>query len=174
MKSRYLSLFALALLACGGEENRPPPKAARVTPQEELAQLGKHWVSRWDERHIYESPHPLTVATLTASTQLDFAQQGQVFEELTIEERFELRRGPPVLCRSELRVPVRVRFGQRNGETAVELSRDTIVLARKCNSLEPAGVPRDLPASVAMFVLRGEQLVAVEPAGDRRRYLPTE
>jgi hypothetical protein len=94
-------------------------------------------------------------------------------EELTIQEHVQLRAGGAVDCQTTLTHALGVRYGRRQGEAAVELLRPPLHGARVCSlGTHPEPVLKQ-PEHRALFVLRADALVAVEPPLEKLKYLPS-
>lgn len=162
-----LSLFAFA---CGGAktEVKEPPKSE--TPADEVLRIAANWVSVQPMNAILSPPSPLSVIRGSIKSNIHLTKK-DAEEELTIVEDIELRGGGKVLCESVFRHPVTIRYGRKGGEAAVELGRPALNGRRTCQGVHPEP---DLVADplVALFVLKSDQLVAIEPRTDGRTYLP--
>jgi hypothetical protein len=93
-------------------------------------------------------------------------------EQLTIDETLQLRVGGVVRCTTTIEHQLRVRYGRRQGEAAVEIVRPAIHTPRSCAAGAPPEPMLDEPERRALFVLRADTLVAVEPVLEKRKYLP--
>jgi hypothetical protein len=95
----------------------------------------------------------------------------RIVETLTIDEEAQLRTGPTIRCSTEFTHDLGHRWGRKQGQAAVELVRPALHGQRHCDLPHPEG-PISEPARRALFVLRSDNLVAIEPVVDQRTYIP--
>ena len=77
-------------------------------------------------------------------------------------------------CSGRFDIQISVRYGARANEPAVELEWPASERPRDCD-VPGAPIPEfERPAGRARFVLRSDQLVGVEPALEKRTFLPVE
>lgn len=158
------------IIGCGGgnTEVKAPPK--EETPADEVLRIAANWSSVQPVNAILSPPSPISLIRGSIKSQVHLTKK-DAEEELTIVEDIELRGGGNVLCESVFRHPLSVRYGRKGGEAAVELGRPALNGRRACEGIHPEP---DLVAEpvVALFVLKSDQLVAIEPKTDGRSYLP--
>jgi hypothetical protein len=167
----------LAVAASPGCASPPPPAPTAVpklSPHDELVQVAAHWVSREQERRSFEGAGGVTASSTITTSDLDITSEKNVRESLTIEERLTLGSGTEVTCKSQVTVGLGARYSRREGQPTAELTRPVTPLVRSCSSPPPTGFVAEVPAARWVVVLRGEKLVAVEPATNRRQYLPSD
>ena len=133
------------------------------------------WEARWAEQGFLTAPSPISLFDQRISSRLTFTRGGKTAREsLAFDGTFKLQNGTPYSCRAQSEGTVTVKFGDRAGEAAVELTRAPLRLARKCDK---AGFPEPelrVPKTTGRFALRGDKLVAFDPPTERREYLPAD
>lgn len=170
---RALSWLLLPVLAlgCGGSSGTPPKTVERETAEAEVTRISRSWTSTQVDRSLLSPPSPISVRAGSRTSIVTFTD-GQAHEELVISEQFDLRAGGRIRCETRFRHAVRVRFGHKSGEPAVEVVRPPLAGTRSCDAPPPEPTLVE-PERRALFVLGSDQLVAVEPALDERIYRPT-
>lgn len=163
-------LLSLALSACGGKQEGPPPEVKTQTSADEILRLGHHWTSILPDKGILSPPSKISLFRTHRKSELRISENA-VFEKLTVEEEVQLRDGPVITCLTVFEHQVGHRWGRKNGEPALEIVRPALNAVRTCNGPHPDG-PIAEPARRALFVLRSDSLVAVEPVVDKRTYMP--
>lgn len=168
-RQRWILICSLAL-GCGGgkTEVKAPPK--EETPADEILRIAANWLSVQPMNGLLSPPSPISVIRGSVTSHVHLTKM-DAEEELTIVEDLELRNGGKVLCESIFRHPISVRYGRKGGEPAVEFGRPALNGRRVCQGVHPEP---DLVAEpvVALFQLKSDQLVAVEPKTDGRSYIP--
>jgi len=166
----YLVLLVTLGFGCGGGNQKPEPKAARLTAADEILAIASQWSSAVPEQGLMSPPDPVSSFKHTWTSRLTLSKNsGQ--ETLTVDEHVQLRAGGTVDCSTQIKHDVSVRFGHRAGEAAVEIQRPALSTPRTCQGTHPEGVLTQ-NASAALFVLRADTLVAVDPPLEKRKYLP--
>ena len=167
--------LGFVLLGCGGQsrEAEAPPK--KVTAEAEVLGISSVWQAL-EEAHGTRGPnHKVAVFDLKQRTTLTlFEGQTTAEEKVEVKERFELKNGAMFECRARALSKVRVRFGRRNGEPALEVQRPSRVMARTC---QPSGFPEpeiQLVGGGSRFLLQDEQLVGFAPPSEKRVFLPQQ
>ncbi len=74
-------------------------------------------------------------------------------------------------CKTRFDHVVRLRWGRKNGEAALEITRPALLANRSCDGMAPEAVLVEVQRR-ALFVLSADQLVAVDPPLDERIYRP--
>jgi hypothetical protein len=127
------------------------------------------------EEGFKQPPSPIALFRARITDTVRFVAGSPDAEEtVLLEEDFKMRDGSERRCRTELKLRANVRFGRRRDEAAVEIRSPGGRAARECGRGPFAEAALELPARAARFGLRGDQLVAVEPATERRAFLPIE
>jgi hypothetical protein len=89
-------------------------------------------------------------------------------------EGFSLRDGTEVECSTVVETRVEVAYGRKAGEAALELGWAPLLIERVCNT-PGAPIPQlEEPAGRSRFALRSDQLVGIEPALEKRTFLPVD
>jgi hypothetical protein len=173
--TRLLSLVGLlAAAACGGEEHEARVPIAQERPDDEILRIGKTWESALDDKGFRSPPSPITMfSERQASTLSLTAGSKTAVEMLAYAGSFKVHEAT-FECRAEAQVTVSVAYGRHADEAAIEVRRPAVRIARECNL---PGFPEpvlDLPETAARFALRGDRLVPIAPATEKRVYLPTQ
>jgi hypothetical protein len=162
--------LGILLSACGGGTQGPPPGPRQLTAAEEVLRIGSTWVNIEPLRGILSPPSDVSVFNTLRKSEVVLSADSAT-ETLIIEESLELRAGGKIECQTEFNHSLTMRWGRRKGEAALELVRPPVHGPRSCSAAHPEG---DLSeqAKRAIFVLRSDNLVAVEPLVDQRNYTP--
>ncbi|HEU4581675.1 MAG TPA: hypothetical protein VFS67_25640 [Polyangiaceae bacterium] len=167
--------LGLGLTACSGAAGPPPGAPAVEGPEDAILRIGSFWEARYSDKGLRSSPSPIASFDRALVSRLELAKgQTMATETSSFEERFILRDAREVHCVERFDGPVSVKYGLRQGEAALELEWPAVQRPREC---DVAGAPipaLDRPAGRARFVLRSDQLVAVEPPLEKRIFLPVE
>lgn len=166
----FALLAAASLLGCAGNKREVEAPVRQETPADEIRRVSNEWVYTAPTQGLLSPPSPISVFHTITRSVVTFRGE-EAHEELTIWEDLELRSGGTVRCANKFSHPLKVRWGRKNGEPAVEISRPALEGKRTCDGIHPEANFAE-PARVARFVLRSDRLVAVEPATDGRTYLP--
>jgi hypothetical protein len=172
---RASSLLCLATLGCA---SKPPPEAAapkHVTAQDEILAVAKVWRTMEKTRGARPPPSPVSVFEIDLETNVELVPgKDSAKEQIEVRERFEMRDGRRFECKAEHTSQLRARYGRREGEPAVELSRPPIRLVRQCSPTGFYEPEIQLGAEGSRFLLRDEQLVGFVPVGEKRVFLPAD
>ncbi|MEZ4374640.1 MAG: hypothetical protein R3B07_27740 [Polyangiaceae bacterium] len=174
-RSAALWLCLLALLPCGCKKKQcQEAQTVRAeTAEDEILRVGARWQATQEARGFESPPSNVSVFNTRVQSVLVFkAGEQAVVEGLSATEDFELRDGTRIHCEGQLEVHARVFYGRRGGEAAIQLERPRVRIPRRCSGGAPPDAALSLPRSVARFVLRDDQLIAVEPPLEKRVYLP--
>jgi hypothetical protein len=170
-----LMLLAVGLAACGGRGAERPPEIAHETPEDEILRVGTVWQSMQQSRGIRPPPNAIDRFQRTVTSTLRLKRGEATAEEhISVSEKLTMRSGEHYDCTAESAFHVRIRYARHHGDAAIEVARPPALLSRRCR---PAGFPEpelEAGSGAARFVLRSDQLVAYEPVGDDRSYLPIE
>lgn len=164
------ALAALALAGCGGQKQESEAPVMMLSASDEILLVGKQWKSALPEKGLLSPPSPISVFETRRVSTLQIAADGAK-EELVIEEQITLRAGGVITCRTVFEHDLSLRYGRKQGQAAVELVRPALSAARSCNAPHPDGALSE-PTRRALFVLRADNLVAVEPPLEKRKYIP--
>jgi hypothetical protein len=167
-----LSPLALAAVACGGGEPEARAPVAQERPADEILRIGTKWESALEDKGFRTPPSPITMFSEQVVSVLAFtAESATAVETLTYDGTFKVR-DTTYQCQARAELHVGVLFGRHSDEAAVEVRRPAAQIARNCNL---PGFPEpvlDVPAAAARFALRGDRLVPIAPATEKRAYLP--
>lgn len=170
---RALALGGL-LGACSGAAGPPPAPPAVEGPEEAIARIGTSWEARYTDKGLRSSPSLIASFDRQLLSRLELTRgQAVANESISFEERFILRDAREVRCQGRFDIQVNVAYGARGGEPALELEWPESSRPRACTPEAPIP-PFERPAGRARFVLRSDQLVGVEPALEKRVFLPVE
>ncbi len=176
--ARYGALLSGALLSgallsgCKRQAAAEPGVVRAETPADEIMRVGLRWRATEEAKGFNSPPAPISVFDTRVESELRF-EPGVKYavESLKAVENYELRDGSRVNCEAAAQVRSRLRFGRIAGEAVVQVERPAVRLNRRCGGAA-APATAGLAPSVARFVLRGDQLVAIEPPLEKRVYLP--
>ena len=175
MIARATVLASLVLAGCGGRANERPPEVAHETPEDEVLRVGTTWQAMQQSRGIRPPPNVIERFERTVTSTLRLHSGSATAEEhVSVAEKLTIRSGERFDCTAESAFNVRVRYARHNGAAAVEVSRPPVVLSRRCSPGDFPEPSLEAGSAAARFVLRSDQLVAYEPMGDERVYLPIE
>ncbi|MEY2935418.1 MAG: hypothetical protein RL033_6167 [Pseudomonadota bacterium] len=176
-RSRTLALGGalVASVACAGAAAPPPPPPTVEGAEEAIARIGSFWEARYTDKGLRSSPSPIASFDRQLVSRLELASgQPLATESLSFDERFNLRDAREVRCQGRFDIQVNVGYGMRGSEPALELDWPALSQPRQCDSADVPIPPFERPAGRARFVLRSDQLVGVEPALERRIFLPVD
>ena len=157
---------------CGGAEQ--PAAKVYEDPGAKVRSIARVWQElSIDEGHYERDPNGVASFRIQTSVKLELDEAGgrQVVQR---EEVFGMRDGREFRCRTEGKVPLRVRYRRERDEIRVDLDNDDTRLPRRC---QPVGFPvlsKEVPAASVTFALRAERLVAIRPGHVRATLLPLE
>lgn len=164
------TLSALAFGGCGGKKQEAETPVLRQTARDEILRVGEQWQSVLPEKGLFSPPSPISVFENRRISTIRLSAEG-ASEELVLEEQISLRAGGSISCRTVFEHALSMRYGRKQGQAAVELTRPALSGPRSCDAPHPDGAISEA-ASRALFVLRADNLVAVEPPLEKRKYIP--
>jgi hypothetical protein len=168
-----LASGALAVMTqsgCGGGQERVEAPVQNESASDEIRRVATTWTNATPAKGILSPPSPVSVFHTLRRSVITLAPEG-AREVLTVEEELEMRDGRKVRCSQGFEHPLVVRYGRKQGEAAVEVTRPPLSATRNCEGTHPEPEFQE-PARVTRFVLRSDRLIAVEPTTDGRTYLP--
>lgn len=172
-KTTILLLAAGLLSACGGDEQPARAPIAHETPATEVLRLGKVWSSMTSEKGLLTPPSPISLFEVSEESRITLAPES-ASEELIVSEKVKLRSGVELHCSTTIKHDLGVRWGRREGESAVELTRPAVSAPRVCDRAGHPDPTITREGGPVRFVLRSDNLVAVDPATDGRVYHPVD
>lgn len=165
-----LILLSATVIGCAGKTEEAQVPVQKETAADEVLRIGDEWESRVIDKGILSPPSKISVFATTTDSKIELSEAGGT-EQLVIKEDIELRSGATVQCRTEFSHQLQVQWGRRQGRAAVELTRPALSGRRNCQGMHPEPTLQK-DAHRALFVLRSDRLVAVEPPLEDRVYLP--
>lgn len=170
-----LLIAAAAVGACGGGPSPEAPVVVRETPEAQILRIGAVWEARQGGKAFRTKPDPIAVVELETISTLRLESGSEHAEEtIAMRETYQMRDGGQYVCLAEGSTRVGVRYGEKSGEPAVEVTRPPLTLTRTCQPPDFADLEAELGSGPARFVLRGDQLVAFDPPLEKRVYLPVD
>lgn len=170
MRHRFLVSSLLLLTSCGPKEDAARPPVQMMTAADEILRIGEQWASSHAEKAILSPPSKISLSNTIVRSQL-FLDQNTARERLTIQEEVTLRSGGTILCETSFEHGLRLKWGRKQGEAAIKLQRPSLSGPRACNGPHPEPII-SRPGAEALFVLRSDELIPVEPPLEKRRYIP--
>jgi len=168
-------VLCLALLcftqACGGGQKQSAAPVVKQTAADEILRIASRWTAELPEQGMLSAPSVVSMFKNTRTSIL-FLTATAAQEQLTINETLQLRAGGVVRCATTVEHQLHIRYGRRQGEAALEIVRPAVHSPRTCAEGTPPEAMLDEPERRALFVLRADTLVAVEPPLEKRKYLP--
>jgi len=170
-----LAALCGSLEACSGAAGPPPGAPAVEGPEQAILRIASFWEARYVDKGLRSSPSPVASFDRQLVSRLELTQgQNTATESLSFEERFILRDAREVRCAGRFDIQVSVAYGTRTGEAALEIDWPALERPRECDTPGAPISAFERPAGRARFVLRSDQLVGVEPALEKRTFLPVE
>jgi len=174
-RRRLAALGCLLACGCSGATGPPPGAPGVEGPEDAILRIASFWEARYTDKGLRSSPSPIASFDRQLVSRLELTHgQLTATESLSFEERFTLRDAREVHCSGRLDHQVSVSYGVRAGEPALELDWTALSNPRTCDSPDAAIPAFEKPAGRARFVLRSDQLVGIEPALEKRIFLPVE
>jgi hypothetical protein len=171
--------MAVLALACGSACAGAPatPHTAPVTegPEDAILRIASSWEARHSDKGLRSSPSTIASFDRQLTSRVVLVPgTSTATEALAFSERFVLRDGAVVQCAGSVELQLTVSYGRKAGDAALELAWPALVHARSCEPPHTAIPKLERPAGRARFVLRSDQLVGVEPALEKRTFLPAD
>lgn len=179
MKIEFFLLTAgvaiVTATSCGGPDKAVSTPVAQYSPEDAILRIGAHWKSQESEKGFRSPPSGIASFSRQTGTELSLKSgETQTDVAVTLVEQFVLRKGETVACETVFSFPAEVAYGRRSGQPALELGWSTASIPRACGS-SAAQIPAyEQPAGRARFVLRSDRLVGVEPALEKRQFIPVD
>ena len=169
----FAALVALAAAGCGARPPEPPPRVGREDPLEHLARIGKVWARMIEDQGVLQRD-PLGVVSFTVHEEMTFILSGQGAPKRAIarDEVFVLATGEEAHCKVEGSLPLVVRAFWKDREVRVALESAGGRLPRRCTQGALPAKQRDVGAWSAVYALRDDRLVPLEPPTLREALLP--
>lgn len=157
-------LLGLVCNACGGGGEAPPPPPKRLTAEERILQVGKTWEETTLAEGYLNEPD-ITFLRATDRMTLQLQQGARV--ALATFDRKELIRTPQARefhCKVSGVAQAAVNFAWRVNEASLTVRVPAVSLRRACNESGYPHPTRVIDQLSAVYVLRGDRLVAVDPS----------
>lgn len=144
-------------------------------PDEAIVSIGRRWEAQLSENGTRSRPSAIasferqsnTLVTLTAGqTRVPMSQQ--------FYESFVMVTGEKLQCNTQAEFEAQAAFGLKNGETVLQLSWSAASISRVCLPEDPRIPALARKAGSARFALRSDRLVAIEPALEKREFIPVD
>lgn len=170
MRKAIIPFLVSCAVSCGPSKDAERPQVKVESVADEVLRIGETWSSAHTEKGILSPPSKVSVFTTLVRSEITLKEHG-ASEVLVIQEEVTLRAGGTVACETRFEHPLRLKWGRRQGEAAVKLSRPAFQGPRECNGLHPEPmISRD--EVEALFVLRSDELIPIEPPLEKRKYIP--
>jgi hypothetical protein len=166
--------LALGLASCAGAPPAPPPETKKQTPEDRVLLVGKTWQETVQTEAF---PNEGEVSFVRSVEKVELRLKAGSRDAALGVEREELLRtsdGRQLHCRSEGSGRAAVRYLVRLGEAAVAVRAPRTALRRACKEGGFDHPPKPFEPFETLYVLRGDRLVSVEPAGARSVLLPMD
>jgi hypothetical protein len=174
-RQRFGTLCLALALGCSGAAGPPPGAPSVEGPEDAILRIASFWEARYTDKGLRSSPSPVASFDRQLVSRLELTRgQLTATESLSFEERFTLRDAREVHCSGRLDLQVSLSYGARAGEPALELEWPALSNPRACDTPDAPIPAFERPAGRARFVLRSDQLVGIEPALEKRIFLPLE
>lgn len=166
---------ASAALGCASSAPPPPTQPVSQGADDAILGIARVWESRVVDKGLRSSPSPIAAFESHVLTRIELVKDAPRARQVaTYAERFGMRDGGSVECETRLEATVNVRYGRRRGEAAAEFAWAAARAARTCNAADPRIPAIEVTAGRSRFALRSDRLVGVEPALEKRTFLPLE
>src|SRR5690606_17747072 len=123
-------------VSCAPSKDAKRPAVELQSAADEILRIGETWSSAHSEKGILSPPSKISVFTTVVRSEITLSEHG-ASEVLLIQEEITLRTGGTVACETRFEHPLRLKWGRRQGEAAVKVSRPPISGLRSCNGSHP-------------------------------------
>jgi hypothetical protein len=173
MKGVWLILL-LALPGCGPGNDKPPEAAKHASAQEHILNVGKSW-QEGTRSEGYLNTADIAFLRATEKFTLHLVSGAPTATvDLEREELIRTPQGREYHCTVAGAVQAVVKYSWRVGEAAITLRVPASTHPRACRENGYANPAKQFDAVNAVYVLRGDQLVSVEPQTFRSSLLPSD
>ncbi len=173
MRRLAAGLALVGVTACGGAPP-PPPTPPQQSPRQAIVGISPHWRTTTREHGFNDAPNPIELFDRQLEVTIELPPEGNTGAwKLQMTERLTLRDGQKLDCTSEAATRASLQFGRKGDSPAVELSVPALSAKRRCVPEHPVA-DLQLPAAVARYRLKGEELQAFEPADLRAILYPVD
>ena len=166
-------VIALISTGCGPRVPDPPPRVGREDAGMHLSRSGKGWVLAAEDQGVLQGD-PLGVVSFRVreETVFSFARGAEPHRTVARDEVFAMASGAELHCTVEGSLPLAARAFWKGREVWVTLESAGGRLPRRCTGGAFPAKVRDVGAWSAVYVLRDDRLVPVEPPTVRDVLLP--
>jgi hypothetical protein len=168
------SLAVLCMVACSGAPPPPPPKLKPITPEERILSVAKSW-QEFTRAEGYLSEED--IAFMRTNDRFQLHLQSGSHTALVDIERDELIRTPQgreFHCKLRGAVQSVVHYVWTLDEARLELRMPPASVPRSCQEQGFARPSKQIDALNAVYALRGDRLLSVEPATLHSILLPAD
>ncbi len=179
MRARLVLLLAApwvaATTACGGGEPEAAVPIAHESAEDQILRLATIWESQEQDKGFKTPPSKIALFEAKITSRITFEHgKKSVTEKLAVAESFKTVGGASYTCETHATTAVALAFADKGGEPTVLVRRPALRLSRRCSAADFPEPILELPETTARFVLRGDQLVPLEPPDEQRIYLPVQ
>jgi hypothetical protein len=173
--SAPLLLAACLLASCGPKAEGPRRPDRGVTAEDEIFAAGHVWQAMEEQRGVRGAPEKIARFEIKQRSTLTLERGTHMgTERIERKEVFELRSGAVYECVAKSEMKVRVRYGRRQGNPAVEVMSPSRTLRRECRPSDFPEPEVTLPGGSSRFRLDDAQLVGFAPLSEKRVFLSME
>jgi hypothetical protein len=166
---------ATSVFSCSGAETAPLSAPAREGPQEAILRIGKVWEASEEENGFRSKPSPIATFHSRVRTRLTLVPgTARAEERVEYDQRFTLQDGRSANCTASQNSTINVAYGVKAGEPGIEIAWPSAHIPRKCDAPAFPLPTLEREAGRSRFVLRADQLVAVEPPTEKRVFIPVD
>ncbi|MBI5531104.1 MAG: hypothetical protein HY898_00210 [Deltaproteobacteria bacterium] len=173
MKGAWLILL-VALPCCGSGNEKPPEPPKRASAQERILSVGKSWQEGTRSEGYVNTADIAFLRTTDKFTLHLTSGKSTGTVDLEREELIRTPQGREYHCTVTGAVQAVVKFSWRGEEAAVAVRVPASTHPRSCRENGYPSPSKQFDAVNAIYVLRGDQLVAVEPQTLRSSLLPAD
>lgn len=165
--------LAALVVGCGPAAVEPPPRVGREDAVVHLSRIGKTWARLVDDQGILRDD-PNGVVSFHVREEMAFVVvgKGEPHRSIAREETFALAGGGEARCRVDGVLPLVVRAYWHEREVRVAFDSPGGRLPRRCSHGVFPVKTRDVGRWTAVYALRDDRLVPLEPPTLREPLLP--
>lgn len=178
VRRRFLAIFTAAaacVLAagCGSGPEGPPPAVPREEAMTRLRRIATRWTeSLIEESRIENDPNGIASFSVRIERTLELGPGTEAREIVLRDETFRTVTGGAFHCSAQGIVPVVARAAWDRGLIRLTVDSDAALLQRSCREPGFPVLAKRMGPRSTVYLLRGERLVAIEPATARNELLP--
>jgi hypothetical protein len=144
-------------------------------PEDAILRIAQEWEARHGDRGLLSNPSPMASFDRQVVTRVELQRGSRTaIERVSFTERFVPRQGGELRCSGAFQADVRVTYGSRAGEPALELEWSALEPTRQCDGSAGSLPAFSRPAGKGQFALRSDQLIGVAPVREKRVFLPAD